>query len=432
LNEKILELHNESKKKFDLSEIYSFNRKELLIKFSNREVVNICERQFSQDSLRIVNNNQIGYATTSGKMDIKKLLCNASETSKFGEKSFINLDCYSDIPKVETHSNSLEGLVIKDLIETSMEIMAKINSVFDNSLTFICCISIIYDEINLINFLEKLCQYKKTVYSFNIEGNYSKNNNFSFISYKNAKCSIPDIYEIIENIKQQIEVDYDETCKLDCINNIILTPHAVYNIFRNIIAMNFNGKKASIGVFNSTSFSKLINIYDDGTYDFLPNSQPFDDEGIPSRRTALVYEGKVQNYIYDMRTAYALGKNSTGNGKRGWGMPPSPIPNSIILNSNNPNSYKNVVNSINKGVVIDLVRDTGKSRYNDGYFSGYILRGYYIQKGEIISGIRSGKIELNFCDVFNNIINVCDDSTWVCGVMNTPSLHISNKFISLW
>jgi PmbA protein len=293
-----------------------------------------------------------------------------------------------------------------------------------------CSISLFCDDIDFINFIEQSYRYKKTVYSFNLEGKYKNiNRDFSIISYKNTKCSLLDIYEIIDNIKNQIEVEYDDTCSVANINDIILTPNAVYSIFRNIIAMNYNGKKSSIGVLKDTSYSKLINIYDDGTCDYLPYSQPFDDEGISSRQTALVYEGKTQNCIYDMRTAQVLGKNSTGNGKRGWSMPPSPMPNSILLNSNDPQRYTSIVNSISKGVIIDIVRDTGKSRYNDGYFLGSILRGYYIEKGKVISGIRTGKIELEFFDAFNKIIGVCDDNTWVCGEMNSPSIHINDKTI---
>src|SRR2546426_12445080 len=46
-------------------------------------------------------------------------------------------------------------------------------------------------------------------------------------------------------------------------------------------------------------------------------SRPLDDECVPSRTLALVEDGVVQQFIYDLETAARAKTRSTGNGQRG-------------------------------------------------------------------------------------------------------------------
>jgi PmbA protein len=63
--------------------------------------------------------------------------------------------------------------------------------------------------------------------------------------------------------------------------------------------------------------SDKITLIDDATIPGLFGTQPFDDEGVPSRRTPVVEKGVLKNYMLNTYTARKLGMKTTGNASRG-------------------------------------------------------------------------------------------------------------------
>jgi PmbA protein len=63
--------------------------------------------------------------------------------------------------------------------------------------------------------------------------------------------------------------------------------------------------------------SENVTIIDDGTLPGLFGSSPFDDEGVPSRRTVVIQRGVLKNYLLNAYTARKLGMKTTGNAARG-------------------------------------------------------------------------------------------------------------------
>jgi PmbA protein len=63
---------------------------------------------------------------------------------------------------------------------------------------------------------------------------------------------------------------------------------------------------------------------DDATDPAGPASSPFDGEGSPSRRTALIEDGRLLSFLFDARTARRAGRQTTANASRGsYRSPPS-------------------------------------------------------------------------------------------------------------
>jgi PmbA protein len=60
-----------------------------------------------------------------------------------------------------------------------------------------------------------------------------------------------------------------------------------------------------------------VTVIDDGTIPGLFGTQPFDDEGIPTRRTVVIANGVLKSYLLNTYSARKLGMKSTGNASRG-------------------------------------------------------------------------------------------------------------------
>jgi PmbA protein len=60
-----------------------------------------------------------------------------------------------------------------------------------------------------------------------------------------------------------------------------------------------------------------LTVIDDGTIPGLFGTQPFDDEGIPTRRTPVIENGVLKSYLLNTYAARKLGMKTTGNASRG-------------------------------------------------------------------------------------------------------------------
>jgi PmbA protein len=63
--------------------------------------------------------------------------------------------------------------------------------------------------------------------------------------------------------------------------------------------------------------SEKITLIDDGTIPGLFGTQPFDDEGVPTRRTPVIEKGVLKSYLLNTYTARKLGMKTTGSASRG-------------------------------------------------------------------------------------------------------------------
>ncbi len=63
--------------------------------------------------------------------------------------------------------------------------------------------------------------------------------------------------------------------------------------------------------------SENVTVIDDGTIPGLFGTSPFDDEGVPSRRTVVIDRGVLKSYLLNTYAARKLGMKTTGNASRG-------------------------------------------------------------------------------------------------------------------
>src|SRR3954471_7872138 len=78
-------------------------------------------------------------------------------------------------------------------------------------------------------------------------------------------------------------------------------------------------------------FPEAITITEDPHRQRGHRSKPFDAEGLPNRRRALIDKGVLTTWLLDLRSARQLGLHSTGHAARGTASPPSPSATNIWI-----------------------------------------------------------------------------------------------------
>lgn len=76
------------------------------------------------------------------------------------------------------------------------------------------------------------------------------------------------------------------------------------------------GRSPFAGRLGEELASEALAFHDDGRDPDGAASAPFDDEGVPRRRTALIEDGRLRAYLYDTYTANREGSGSTGSASR--------------------------------------------------------------------------------------------------------------------
>ena len=164
---------------------------------------------------------------------------------------------------------------------------------------------------------------------------------------------------------------YDETASIDDGRyDIVLTPFAQYQIFSGILYPAFNADRVQRG---SSYFegkrgeqvaSDGLTIVDDRRKEAGVRSRPFDREGTPAKRTTLIEDGELSNFLYDVQRAEKESVESTGNASGGYKSFPSIQPSNMILEGD-----EDTLTSPEETVVIHSVSGVHTANETSGDFS---------------------------------------------------------------
>lgn len=151
-------------------------------------------------------------------------------------------------------------------------------------------------------------------------------------------------------------------------------------------------------------FSKMFSLYDDHAHP-LNIKFPFDFEGNPKKRVALVEQGRVAGYVYDTQTARAEGKSSTGHA-----LPPpnphGPAPTHLVAAAGTAEA-EDMMKEIDEGILITRFNYTNIEDQKRGVITGMTRDGtFLIRNGEIAAPMVDLRFTQNVLDALKNIVKV--------------------------
>ena len=123
-----------------------------------------------------------------------------------------------------------------------------------------------------------------------------------------------------------------------------------------------------------------LTVIDDGTIPGLFGSSPFDDEGIPTRRTAVIERGVLKSYLLNSYTARKLGMKTTGNASRGLSGNPG-IGHGNLFIAGGDRSPAEILASIGNGLYVTELIGSGVNIVTGDYSRGAV--GMWIRNGEL-------------------------------------------------
>ena len=164
--------------------------------------------------------------------------------------------------------------------------------------------------------------------------------------------------------------------------------------------------------------SDIVTVVCDSTAPHGLASYGYDDEGVPTRRTELIKDGVLVNYLSSRETAARLGKSSTACMRaNSWSnVPIVRIPN-ICLNPGEK-SFEDILSEIDDGIYMDTVKswsiDDERKYFQFGCEIGRLIKG-----GKLTTTIKNPTYSGCTVDFWNKCTAIADSRSY--RIWGTPN-----------
>jgi PmbA protein len=192
------------------------------------------------------------------------------------------------------------------------------------------------------------------------------------------------------------------------------------------------GRSPVAGRLGEELASEALVLYDDGRDPEGSASAPFDGEGVPRRRTALIEGGRLRAFLYDTYTANREGGASTGSASRhGYRSQPSVSASNLVVAPGRL-SFAELLGDAGEGIFVTDVAGlhSGVNPVTGVFSVG--ASGRAIRAGELAEPLREFTIAGDLVSMLGAVAAAGAESRWVPfgGSVKTPPLLIGAMSVS--
>ena len=180
------------------------------------------------------------------------------------------------------------------------------------------------------------------------------------------------------------------------------------------------------GRLGETIAADRLTLVDDGRMPRAVGSEPFDGEGMPTRRNVLIERGRFATILYDHYHARRCGTLSTGSALRGYSSTPAIGSHNLYVEAGDE-SPEAILARVDRGFYMD---DQGSYGFNSttGDYS-FQAQGFWIEHGTKAFPVEGVTVASNSLEMLRNVTAVGNDLRFL-GSVASPTLLISEMTVS--
>ena len=171
--------------------------------------------------------------------------------------------------------------------------------------------------------------------------------------------------------------------------------------------------------------SPLVTIIDDPLIPRAPGSRPFDGDGLPAKKNAVVVEGVLQPVLCDVYSARKLGDGRQSTHSRAIGSR-GPTTSNLIMRSGSM-SHDALVKDTKRGLYVTSMMGFGFNPVTGDFSRG--AQGFWIENGELTFPVSEVTIAANFDEILKRIDAVADDPDLRASTI-APSFRVSHMTLA--
>lgn len=409
----------------DAAEVYSVVSESTPIQFETNRLKHVHSSQSTFIGLRLVKQGRIGYATATSTEDVRSLVNAALETAQFGTQCRFEFPGAAQYPRIDIFDETVAQVPPEKMVSIGEGLISAVRRT-EPDLLCQAWVGKGTGRMTIINSAGGRAEYRQTHFSVSISGTLIRGTDMLFVGDSESSCRpLLDGNDILKTVNRQLEWARETATIPTGMLPVVFTPSGIASAFTGSLAAAFNGKTVLQGAspignrLGEKVFDSKLSLFDDPTLPYRPTSRPCDDEGIPSQRLALVEQGRVTSFLYDLQTAGLAGKRSTGSAARDRGQP-SPSTSALVVTPG-ATSFNEMIANMKDGLVVEELMGAEQGNILGGDFSGNVLLGYRVERGRIVGRVKNTMVSGNIYQLLENIEAIGTDSKWV-GNLLTPSL----------
>ncbi len=171
--------------------------------------------------------------------------------------------------------------------------------------------------------------------------------------------------------------------------------------------------------------SENLTVVDDGTIPGLFGTSPFDDEGVPTRRTVVIENGVLKSYLLNTYTARKLGLRTTGNASRGLAGNAG-VGNGNLYIERGARTPEQLIGGIRNGFYVTELIGFGVNIVTGDYSRGAV--GLWIRDGELAFPVSEVTIAGTLQQMLMNLESIGSDLEFR-GSMAAPTLVVGEMTV---
>lgn len=188
----------------------------------------------------------------------------------------------------------------------------------------------------------------------------------------------------------------------------------------------YKGASFLIGQLGRQIAPEFVTIYDDGRMPGGLGTRPFDGEGLPTRKQAMVERGRLTSYLLDTYSGKKLGLPSTGNASRSIGESPSAGPTNFYMVPGTTGPEQ-ILATVKQGLYVTDLIGFGINMVTGDYSRG--ASGFWIENGELAYPVEEITIAGNLKQMYATIETIGSDLVFR-GRIASPTVKIAEMMVA--
>ncbi len=419
----------------DEAEVFHVVSRETPAIFETNRLKLLETRESAGVALRVIKDGRIGFASTTDLSNLQGLVDAATEVAPFGAEARLEFPSKSDYPSVEVYDARVETTTEDEMVGLGQDLIDTVLADHPD-VQWDGRVGKAIGAQSIVNSRGGAVSYTSSNFGVSLHGTLVQGEDMLFIGDWESSCRpVTDTSAIRDSVAIQLARARTTTPSVSGSLPVIFTPHGVAGTLLGPLLSGFNGRTVLQGAsplidrLGERVVSETFSLWDDPTLQYIPGSGKADDEGVPSRRKALIERGVATTFLYDLQTAGQAGTETTGSASRSLATLPSPSSSVLVIDGGNV-AFDDMVKDIREGIVVEQLLGAGQGNVLAGEFNANVLLGYLVKNGKLVGRIKDTTISGNVYDVLNNLVAIGDEARWLGGHLKTPALYCKGVSVS--
>jgi PmbA protein len=343
--------------------------------------------------LRTFAGSRVGYASTTDFEKIDDLLESSLAASRYGrEAEYVLPDGAADYRDVNTYDEAAAKISPREMVALGEQTVEKIASADPRYLVDVE-VERAVGRTRLANTAGFDRTQDRTSYDFAvIVQRTAEDDIFYHYDYDASLARDFDeaavVRRLLDTLTWADDVVDIKTGKMDLIFDPGEVPTLLFPILTCVNgAYVVDDSSALAGRLGQQIVDPRFSLVDDATDAFGFMAGPFDGEGTPARRTAVVERGVLTAYLTDLATAWRLGTASTGHARRALTQPPSPGASNVIVEPGEKTAAE-LLADVKKGIRVLHTAGGSMGNLRGGELSATAAYALKVENGEVVGRVK--------------------------------------------